>query len=332
MYSATDPAWLDARLKERAEKSKQKRLGSRKPDTISIDASKFSAQLSELANAIALKVEREGPRVMPSSPIPVDTCVILRQLTQTYNLIRFINADDTRFENAAYHQPYSFVLLPLIRTMIDGFYNCTAMLDDPSRSRVFRISGLYRMRETLEADESRYSEDIRWKQHLSKARDTLEDMMRVDAISDADLANPKNKWPLLGTYLKGRDTPHKQMLRKLTLGFWREYSSISHASFDGLLSIFPFIASGIPHEMRGEVEDAAERDIAMHFGRTAGLLLCLLTEIQHFYKFDGAEIDKRLGQLWAAMIPMVEIRELYDYRFKGLLREPCAEPDSSARP
>lgn len=80
------------------------------------------------------------------------------------------------------------------------------------------------------------------------------------------------------------------------------------------------------------MEDASERNIALHFGRAAGLLLCLLTEIQHFFRFDGAEIDKRIGQLWAAMIPMIEIRELYDYRFKGLLREPFAEPDSSASP
>jgi hypothetical protein len=102
--------------------------------------------------------------------------------------------------------------------MIDGFYNCTAMLDDPSRSRVFRISGLYRMRETLEADENRYSEDPRWKPYLSQTRDALEFMMRVDAISDADLDDKNNTWPLLAKYLQGPDTPHRQMLRKLTLG------------------------------------------------------------------------------------------------------------------
>jgi putative SOS response-associated peptidase YedK len=33
------------------------------------------------------------------------------------------------------------------------------------------------------------------------------------------------------------------MIRKMTLGFWKEYSSISHASHDGILSIFRFIAS-----------------------------------------------------------------------------------------
>lgn len=69
-------------------------------------------------------------------------------------------------------------------------------------------------------------------------------------------------------------------------------------------------------------DDVVHRYLAMHFGRTAGILLCLLTEIQYFFSFDGADIDKRLAQIWSAMAPVYEVRELFDFRYKGLLKEP----------
>jgi hypothetical protein len=325
MYDARDPAWLDARLKDRSEERKQKRLKRRDPDLPVIDASKFTKPLVALAETIAYCVDREGPVKLPHSSIPSDTVAILRQLIHTYKLILFLNADERRDNDADYRYSYSFVILPLVRTMIDGFYNCTAMLDDPRRARVFRISGFYRIRESLQADEVRYSQDPGWREYLAAQRASYELNMRVQGFTDADLNDKTNEWPLLGKYLGQKpDTPHKQMLRKLTLGFWKEYSSISHASYDGLVNIFPFIAGDkLGAERRDDITDAAERFISMHMGRTAALLLCLLTEMQRFYKFDGdAEIDKRLAEIWVAMLPVYEVKELYTSRYRSLLRKP----------
>lgn len=113
------------------------------------------------------------------------------------------------------------------------------------------------------------------------------------------------------------------MLRRLTLGIWKEYSSISHASYDGLVSLFPFISRDkIPHEHRPELQDADERYISLHIARAAGLLLCVLTEIQHFWKFAGANIDKRISEIWSAIVLLPEVKELFDYRYKGLLQYP----------
>jgi hypothetical protein len=127
MFSAHDPDWVEARLKERADQRKRERIEKRDPNLPVIDASKFTVPLTELSITLTNKVEREGPQTIPERPIPIDTGVILRQLTQTYKFLRFINGDETRFDNPTYRLPYSFVSLPLIRTMIDGFYNCTAL-------------------------------------------------------------------------------------------------------------------------------------------------------------------------------------------------------------
>ena len=324
MFDARDPDSLEARLKERAEERKKKRLHLRDPALPVVDASKFSQPLSVLAEAMTNLVEREGPRILTSSPIPEDTGIILRQLTHTYDLLRFINGDETRHEDSRYRLSYSFVCLPLVRTMIDGFYNCTALLDDRTRARSFRISGLYRKREALKADESKYGHEPAWQETLQMSRKIYEDVMRIAGFTDADLDDKTNRWPLLGEYLnRGPSTPHKAIIKRLTLGFWQQYSSISHASFDGLLDIFSFIAiECIPHEQRASVHDAAERHLGMHFARAAGLLLCLLTELQHFYKFDYVQIDERLSELWAAMSPVVEVKEFYDLRHKNMLRRP----------
>lgn len=149
--------------------------------------------------------------------------------------------------------------------------------------------------------------------------------MRGEGYTEKDLDDKKSKWPLLAQYLDAKpETPHKQLLKKMTLGFWKEYSSISHASFDGLIDLFPFVATdSLSHDKRGTItDDAAHRYIAMHFGRTAGILLCLLTEIQHCFRFDDADIDKRLAEIWRAMIPVYEVRELFDFRYKTLLTVP----------
>ena len=324
MHDANDAAWIDARLKDRAEARKKKRMERRDPSLPLVDAGKFAKQLSELARTLTYIVEREGPQIMPFSPVSQDISVILRQLRHTYNLILFLNADERRDYDTDYRQAYSFVILPLVRTMIDGFYNCTALLDEPKRARVFRISGLFRMREAIRADEARFAQDLDWKPYLQMKRKAFEQAMRVEGFSDSDLNAKANEWPLLGKYLGSKpDTSHKQMLREFTLGFWKEYSSISHASYDGLVSIFPFIAGDdFDAERRAKSKDAGERYLGMHIGRTAAVLLCLLTELQHFYRFGGeARIDERLADLWEAMLPIYGVKEMYASRYRGILRK-----------
>lgn len=207
MYSAEDPEWLEGRLKAREERYKQQRQRSRKPGLLIIDASKFSVQLAELATTLALRVEREGHLTLPNLPVSSDVGMILRQLSETYNLLRFINGEQTRLANSAYRPAYSFVCLPLVRTMIDGFYNVTSLLEDPSRSRQFRISGMYRIRESLKSDETRHGADPAWQEFLVKSRERYENAMRVERYTEMDLDNKLNKWPLWGNILGALQIP-----------------------------------------------------------------------------------------------------------------------------
>lgn len=327
MFDPRDPQSLENRLQEKLKRRRQRRLDNRHPDLPKIDASKFTQPIADLAQAVINQVEREGRTAFGDHIMQGDIAAILIQLKLTYDLLRFISSDETRDENYAYRTAYSFVALPLVRTMIDGFYNCTALLDDPSRVTKFRASGLYRMRDAIKADEERYGEDPRWKDYLPKVKQDYQKRMKDHNLSEADLDDKRNKWPLLGVYLDAKPhTPHKEMLRTLTLGFWKEYSSISHASYDGILNIFHFIATDrLPQHVRPIIYDAAERHIGVHLCRAAGVLLSLLTEIQHFCKFEEARIDQRLSEMWSAILPVVEVKELFDHRYHKLLRVPLAE-------
>lgn len=335
MFSHEKQEWIDARIKERQEDLKQEFWRIADPTIPVLDASTFAKPLTDITRILTNKVEREGLVAFPNSTVPFDASVILRQLHETYNLICWVNADDIRFGTVGYRVPYSFVILPLVRTMIDGFYNATAMLDNPARARKFRTSGYYRKREALRADEARYGTDPQWQEDFSRRRAAIAEGMRAEQITTADLDDTNNRWPLLSEYLRvtktNPDMPHKQLLRHLTLGFWKEYSAISHASFDALVDLYPFIATDrLPFEMRGYVQSAALRNITMHIGRAGGLLLCLLTELQHFFKFSDFDIDRRLRQVWTAMIPLYEVRELYDFRYNAILRVPESTNQNSA--
>jgi hypothetical protein len=60
MCDPKDPSWIELRLQEISESRIKKRLSARNPNLPVIDASKFSAPLSELANAMINLVERDG--------------------------------------------------------------------------------------------------------------------------------------------------------------------------------------------------------------------------------------------------------------------------------
>ena len=49
----------------------------------------------------------------------------------------------------------------------------------------------------------------------------------------------------------------------------------------------------------------------------------ILKKKDNFFRaFDDFDIDKRLRRVWTAMIPIYEVRELYDFRYNTILREP----------
>ncbi len=297
-----------------------------------IDARIFQQPLSELADTIAFKVQREGlEHALKPAFVAADIYILLRQAHRTYDLFCFINADESR-KGVDWKAAYSVVILPLVRTMIDCLYNITAILQNPGvRGYRFRKSGYRKVLEALDADQKRYGGDPEWDTYIAWRRREIDLGIRSNDLTEAEV-RAADIWPTLGKYLGGEKntalTPHQEFLKKLTFGFWREYSGISHATFQGLLPFVIFLEpKDLRHEDRPKIETVLDDVIAIHIPRVAVLLLCMLTEVQACCSFDGARIDQRLHQVWNALLIAPEVKELYDERYAQLMKDKGICPD-----
>ena len=97
---------------------------------------------------------------------------------------------------------------------------------------------------------------------------------------------------------------------------------MAHATFQGLVPTAAFYTpSDIPHEERVQFHDVSEKMISMHIFRVAAILLCTLTEIQAHFCFERARINERLHEVWNALIPALEVKELYELRYTKLMKD-----------
>jgi hypothetical protein len=299
---------------------------------VELDAKTFQPLLDHLADTLSYKVQREGAAKLPKPVFVIaDVYMLMRQAHRSYDLFLYINSDELRRKDPNWRIAYSIVILPILRCMIDCLYNVTSILKNPGpKGYQFRESGYKLALKSLDADELRYGGDPKWDSYIAQKRDFLHSNMQTIGISVADV-NAAKVWPTLSTYLRidkdNPDTPHKQFLRKLTYGFWQEYSGMAHATFQGLISTASFyVPKDLPHEDRHKLDEVGERMIFLHVSRAAAILLCLLTEVQSSFRFDGANINHRLHKLWNALIVVPEIRELYDERYAALMKTKGIEP------
>jgi hypothetical protein len=128
------------------------------------------------------------------------------------------------------------------------------------------------------------------------------------------------------TYLQCKPedmTQNQQFLKTFTHMQWRQYSALSHGAYEGYIGELPagayFILDSLPHEVRPGIEEMYLVFRTRHLGRAALILLCLITEIQIFFGFDGADIDNRIMSMWDALMGLFEAKELYDERYCQLM-------------
>lgn len=298
-----------------------RRLARRDPRFRVVDGSFFKT-ISELARTVKNLVHREGNKRFPGGFLPADVAVMLNQLRITFDLLIFINCDERRDEDPSYRHGYSFVALPLIRTLIDGFYNITFLLDHPTETRAFRLSGYKKMLDSLKAEEQLYGKEKGWPEFIAQERDRLRIGYEDDGFGVLDLSE-KVRWNTLSIYLQSDpalDDEHKKLMRRFSYGPWRQYSEMSHVSFRGVHELFIYLnTDDAPHEQREMILERAEREMTTHLGRAAAILLALLTEIQAAFSFDGHNVNQRLHAAWRGVLQMPEGEEMFNLRYRDLM-------------
>jgi hypothetical protein len=302
------------------------------PNDVHIDAGKFQMQLGKLAEVLAQKLKREAVKNL--GYVALDLHVLIRQAIWTYNLLFYLNADERRETDTNWRDAYTIVTLPLVRNMIDCLFNTTLILQDPAvYGPRFRLGGFKKMQAAIEEDEKRYGGKPEWDAWLAKRRVNLDLGVRSSGLKMADVATAP-LWPTLGYYAKlpgpgATSSPHQQFLKTFLLGQWREYSALAHATFEGLSdkAMF-FMEDSIPIDERQKIGDAHPLVMSAHLARAAAVLLCTVTELQAYFRFDdnGARINERIHEVWNVLLPVLEIKELYDEHYQQLMADKGIDP------
>jgi len=303
---------------------------------IELDASTFQRKLETLAEVIAQKLRREAPKLLGATPgyVSVDLHVMLRQMIYTYNAFFYLNADERVKDDPHYRKQYSVVMLPLVRNMIDCFYNITAILQNPAvKGAEFRSSGYKAKMLALDDDDARYGGKAEWDEWIARGRALLRQDMSANGFTESAVL-AASQWPTLGRYVNspqpgGTFSAHQQALKLLNYGPWREYSALAHATFDGLLeTAASYIVDAIPHEERPKLDQIHPLRLSTHISQSAGILISVVTELQAYFHFDdaGARINERIHEVWNALLPTFAVKELYEGRYAHLMKDKGITP------
>ena len=99
---------------------------------------------------------------------------------------------------------------------------------------------------------------------------------------------------------------------------------MAHGAFEGLLHVAPYyIMDAIPHEERPKLDAIFPKILSMHIARAAVILLSIVTELQAYFHFDddGARINPRIHEMWKALMPVFEVKELYEEHYHQLMAD-----------
>jgi len=140
-------------------------------------------------------------------------------------------------------------------------------------------------------------------------------------------------WQTFGMYINtmqpgGTRTETQQFLKTFAHLEWRQYSALSHGAYEAFIGTLGEVPVGayymndfLDHEIRDKLDDTYHLFLSTHIGRSATVLLCVLTEVQAHCGFDEHKINERICKIWAALMPFPETKELYDGRYSKLMKE-----------
>jgi hypothetical protein len=151
---------------------------------------------------------------------------------------------------------------------------------------------------------------------------------------DEILAMPTSEsWPTLGRYIRERSgsplTDKQRFLKTFAHVEWRQYSALSHGTYEafigGPLGQVPvgayYMNDFLPHDSRDQLEVTYDLLVSTHIGRSSTLLLCMITELQAYCGFEGANINHRTCEVWSVLLGFPPTRELFDGRYAALMRD-----------
>ena len=302
---------------------------------IRVDAKTFQEPLSQLVQTMVEKVFREGAAKGGWLPhVSEDVSMLLRYSLSIYHLLYYLNADSRRQNDCGWRVEYGVTAMSLVRSLIDCFYNVTAILQSPATKGLqYRCSGLRNALTDLDDLLEKYKGKPEWDSYINERKNYLDILIRPTEMTRAEIMM-QPKWPTLGKYVSdkgpgGTRTTHQEFLDTFTRLEWRQYSALSHGAYEAFMGVLGdkppigayYVSDFLPHEERPKVNAGYDEFLSRHAGMATALLLCLVTELQAYCKFDGANINGRICEIWMALLPLLPAKELHDGRYAKLMAD-----------
>lgn len=292
---------------------------------VRIDVRRFQGKLAVVGNNMRFKLHREGLGY-PVNPayVVADVLALLSQAIHTNDLIFNLHADERREQDPFWRNQYTFVVLPLIRTIIDDLFAITTLISNPSRyGPLFRRAGHWKLQNRITKEREHYGQDPAWAEFLTRKEGMLRLVMSDSGIDQSTLSK-KDKWPTLSEYIrpqKGQQlSPQQEFLSRFTYGFWGEYSSISHGGFKGLMDVAGYFTEDMQDVItRKLIPQTYLREMSLHTLRASLLVLCIVTELQVKCTFHDPALDRNIQHTWLELLETYEGRELWEARYQKLI-------------
>src|SRR5579862_5766438 len=135
-----------------------------------VKANTFQEPLAGLVETMVQKVFREGvAQTAWPSTVSDDISMMLRYSLSVYRVLFYLNADIRRKEDLDWQIEYGVSAMSLVRSLIDCFYNITAILQRPSKNGpAYRKSGLKKILNDLEEDRHKYLGRPEWDAYVNE--------------------------------------------------------------------------------------------------------------------------------------------------------------------
>ncbi len=248
---------------------------------------------------------------------------------------------DTHREEYGWQWEHIILLPPANRMVLDSLFNVVFMLEDlEARSVWYHKSGWREQKMEYERFLSEYGNDPEWAEWLPRCAQFIETGRKLFQITDAEAADPAGKikpWPNPGKMANYRvgpagRPPDRQFLHYLNDWFYRDHSALSHMSFSGEVKLGGILFRRELGDQQQQKlnEELLPRLMSSQACRAAILLLCLISEVEHYFKFGG-DVPLRVLDLWHIFMPdFPEAKELFEKRYSSFWPAPLINAHKAA--
>lgn len=284
-----------------------------------LDYAVIAEPLTSLAEAVALRLERDAPREVVAIDGGQPLFVLLARLAQiTFHSVAYLCAEKP--VDAARPIEFASSAPPLLRALLDELFTVVFLAEDlPARIAWYYRAGWREALENYERYRIEYAAEPNWDQWLTDWKSWLNETRVTGCVTAAEAADPKKieRWPTPSQML--RSTPIgadvRDYLEYLFDWFYREASQADHLSLPGLISRGSTFLRGRDDPLK-EAEWKKKRSDAV--SEAVVLLLALLSELITMFRWP--DFRERAAYIWKILIEYSPLAaEVYDERYRGRL-------------